>query len=655
MEGQARSWDQWVFTVAALAVWAAMGWPFSRELVTGTMRGPFPVPPIWLLPFGIFGATLVGGAFLKLRAGAYWALLCAQLAAVVAMALIHPKDLMSIFLVIIAWQVAIATTPVKAMIWIGFQSLAIVGALSFTPGTQLSYIFILSLVLQLCCVLTAEAVKREAAAARALAQANSDIRSAQAIIASRVRNTERLRISHDLHDAWSNELTALGCQLDIAEREGEPQRLNNHVVQAKDMARILLAKVRDVVATLRVAEEAGGNGSSTGLTHGNRSAAIAPLQAGGLDDRHRWIFSVAALAVALTLAWPVLQIILNGMVPASAPLAIAFTAFVTAVLGASVMKCRPSIRYTLLCIQIIAVASMAFISSWPMMTAFLIIVAWQVGVSTSFGRALGWVAIQTMVVIGALALSSRPDLCWVIAKAFALQLLFVVAAQALRREEATAQTSAQINRELWSMQTIIANNARNAERLNVSRELHDAWGHELTALGLQLEIAIHVADAHRARSHVAQANELARALLGKVHDVVVTLQEDERRGLKNALEGLARSVPSPVVHVAFDPDVQVSPEQAHALMRCAQEAVTNAIRHSHGSNLWLHVASDAEGVRLIARDDGSARPAAPSSGSGLLGMRERLESLGGRLAVRTGGEPGFTVDAWLPSVAPQTA
>jgi signal transduction histidine kinase len=152
-----------------------------------------------------------------------------------------------------------------------------------------------------------------------------------------------------------------------------------------------------------------------------------------------------------------------------------------------------------------------------------------------------------------------------------------------------------------------------------------------------------------------QAKGLARALLAKVRDVVGALREAERCDLKDALEALAQSVPTPAIHVDISPGVRVSPDQAHAFMRCAQEAVTNAVRHSEASNLWLQVTSDGEGVRLLARNDGSARPTASSPGSGLLGMRERVEHLGGKLAVRTGVDFGFTVDAWLPSGAPQTA
>jgi signal transduction histidine kinase len=249
----------------------------------------------------------------------------------------------------------------------------------------------------------------------------------------------------------------------------------------------------------------------------------------------------------------------------------------------------------------------------------------------------------------------NPDLCWVIGESLALQLVLFLTAQALRREADTARALAQTNRELRSAQAIIANNVRGAERLRISRELHDAWGHELTALGLQLEIASHLTELGRATDHVMQAKGLARALLAKVRDVVAALREAERCDLKDALEALAQSVPTPAIHVDIAPDLQVGPDQAHALMRCAQEAVTNAVKHAQASNLWLQVTSDGEGVGLLARNDGSARPTAPSSGSGLLGMRERVQSLGGKLTVRTRDDLGFTVDAWLPSAAPHAA
>jgi signal transduction histidine kinase len=263
--------------------------------------------------------------------------------------------------------------------------------------------------------------------------------------------------------------------------------------------------------------------------------------------------------------------------------------------------------------------------------------------------------VQNGLILAALAQALNPDLCWVLAKSLALQLLLVFTAIALRSQAETARALAESYSELRSAQAIIASNVRDAERLRISRELHDAWGHELTALGLQLEIASHVTEPGRGNEHVLQAKALARALLAKVRDVVGALREAERCNLKDALDALALSVPTPAIHVEVSAEARVSPDQAHALMRCAQEAITNAVRHADAANLWLQVTSEDKGIRLVARNDGSARTATTTPGSGLQGMRERVESLGGKLAVRSGADLGFTVDAWLPSRIPQLA
>jgi signal transduction histidine kinase len=660
MAGHLRHQHRWIFCVVALAVWLALGWPFLGELTTATVRRDSPVPALWLLPFTLFGAAVLGATLLKLRTSLQWSLLCVQLAAVVAMTIMHRSDVVSLFLIVIAWQIAMATTPVNALSWIAFQTLAIIGTLAQFPNPDLSYIIALSFVLQLCSVFAAHALRREAETARALTQTNRELRSAQAIIANTARDSERLHISRELHDAWGHELTALSLQLEIASKVGEPARAADHVAQAKGLSRALLGKVRDVVATLREAER-----GDEGVRHMTRDGSAGPgsdfgaasPQTDRLRKQHQWIFGVGALAVSLALGWPVLQALMTGTpmrgVPVSLLWLVSFAVFGAAALAAIVLKLRPSIRWALLGVQVAAVAAMAFIASWAMMSAFLIIVAWQVASATGPVNALRWVAFQTLAVIGTLALAPNPDLCWVIGKSFALQLFFVFAAQALRRQAQTAQALAETNRELRSAQAIIAHTARDAERLRISRELHDAWGHELTALGLQLEIASHVTEPARTNDHVMQAKELARGLLANVRDVVATLRETERRDLKDSLVALVHSVPRPAIHVAISPGVRVNPDQTHALMRCAQEAVTNAVKHAEASNLWLQVTSDGEGVRLVARDDGSARRLVPSPGSGLLGMRERVESLGGKLAVQAGAGLGFTVDAWLPSSAPQ--
>jgi signal transduction histidine kinase len=90
------------------------------------------------------------------------------------------------------------------------------------------------------------------------------------------------------------------------------------------------------------------------------------------------------------------------------------------------------------------------------------------------------------------------------------------------------------------------------------------------------------------------------------------------------------------------------PEQARVVLRCVQEAITNAVRHAGAENLWIEVARADGGVEVRARDDGRGAGSL-RQGAGLTGMRERLEQAGGRLDLdaRPGG--GFEVRAWLPT------
>ena len=75
--------------------------------------------------------------------------------------------------------------------------------------------------------------------------------------------------------------------------------------------------------------------------------------------------------------------------------------------------------------------------------------------------------------------------------------------------------------------------------------------------------------------------------------------------------------------------------------------MTNAIRHAHASNLWIELARADGLIELRARDDGrGAREIRP--GHGLAGMRERVELIGGRLAVDSAPGDGFTLTAAIP-------
>ena len=108
------------------------------------------------------------------------------------------------------------------------------------------------------------------------------------------------------------------------------------------------------------------------------------------------------------------------------------------------------------------------------------------------------------------------------------------------------------------------------------------------------------------------------------------------------------SVPRPRIHLDIPAELRTpDPERAHTLLRCAQEMITNAARHSGAENLWICVRCEGEALRIEARDDGRGSEGA-DGGFGIRGMRERVAQAGGELRVVTQPGRGFEVTALLP-------
>lgn len=75
MQSQPRNQRYWIFCVAALAVWLALGWPTLQDFIDGTPIGGAPVSALWFVPFVVFGAAVLG-AMLSRRTSLTWTLLC---------------------------------------------------------------------------------------------------------------------------------------------------------------------------------------------------------------------------------------------------------------------------------------------------------------------------------------------------------------------------------------------------------------------------------------------------------------------------------------------------------------------------------------------------------------------------------------------------
>jgi signal transduction histidine kinase len=207
-----------------------------------------------------------------------------------------------------------------------------------------------------------------------------------------------------------------------------------------------------------------------------------------------------------------------------------------------------------------------------------------------------------------------------------------------------------VNSELRATQALLAENTRIAERVRIARELHDLVGHHLTALTLNLEVATHLVEG-KALEHVQQAHSLAKLLLADVREVVSDMRQGDKVDLAEALRTLVEGVPQPQIHLDLPSElVMTDPRRAQLLLRCAQEIITNSVRHARARNLWIRLSTGADGVVMSAHDDGRGVQSV-EAGNGLRGMQERLTQLGGKLEVESAQGKGFTLHAWLPMEA----
>jgi len=213
---------------------------------------------------------------------------------------------------------------------------------------------------------------------------------------------------------------------------------------------------------------------------------------------------------------------------------------------------------------------------------------------------------------------------------------------------------ARINAELLATRRLLEESARAGERLKLSRELHDVAGHSLTALKLNLaRLARDPALAAREELQVSSA--LADDLLGQIRQVVGTLRAHDGFDLRAALEALTQPIPGVKIVIDIEDHLRVDDiEQAETLLRCAQEAITNALRHGRAGEIRIALHRIDGALTLSIANDGLV-PARIDFGNGLTGMRERLDAVGGTLEIVTTPPRGMRVIARIPHAAEHAA
>lgn len=194
--------------------------------------------------------------------------------------------------------------------------------------------------------------------------------------------------------------------------------------------------------------------------------------------------------------------------------------------------------------------------------------------------------------------------------------------------------------------------ATEAERRRIERDLHDGTQQRLVSLAMTLGLAESKLTKDpravgpvlaEAREALTQALEELRELSQGIHPGILV-----ERGLAAALDDLARRAALPT-RIALSIEGAVPDQVAAAAYFVASEALTNAAKHSHASNVRLTAAVDGETLVVEIVDDGIGG-AGPGGGSGLRGLADRVEALGGRLTVSSPLGRGTTLRAELPCV-----
>jgi signal transduction histidine kinase len=282
--------------------------------------------------------------------------------------------------------------------------------------------------------------------------------------------------------------------------------------------------------------------------------------------------------------------------------------------------------------------------------AMLVIVAAEIPYILPYRIVWLWIVAQTLLMTGLFWPRDAQALMNVVSFGIAMggfQLFAAASSMLARREQAAREKLAAANTELHATRALLAENSRAAERLRISRDLHDTLGHHLTALSLQLDVASRISDG-KATEHVRQAHAITRLLLADVRDVVSTLRDGRRADVVQVIRALAVESAGVTIHLDLPESLAVGDAaRADALIRCVQEIITNAARHSQAHNLWIQLAIRADGIALDARDDGRGATSI-DCGHGLKGMRERFEEHAGHVEFGWGQGAGFRVHGFLP-------
>lgn len=238
-------------------------------------------------------------------------------------------------------------------------------------------------------------------------------------------------------------------------------------------------------------------------------------------------------------------------------------------------------------------------------------------------------------------------LAWLLVLAGVGELIALRRSRARAAREASAQARAR---------------AEGEERLRVARDLHDVVAHHISLINVQAQVALHLGDRRPEQAAIALATirDASSEALAELRDLIGVLRDDTGVAPRAPVSRLAtldelvrRAEVAGLdlsVRTTGPPRTLAAPVEL-AAYRIVQEAVTNVVRHSGAEHASVDVSYGSDALEIAVDDDGHG--SALAEGSGLRGMRERAEALGGTLGVTSTPTGGVAVRAHLPYAVPE--
>ncbi|WP_209124531.1 sensor histidine kinase [Alkalihalobacillus sp. BA299] len=210
----------------------------------------------------------------------------------------------------------------------------------------------------------------------------------------------------------------------------------------------------------------------------------------------------------------------------------------------------------------------------------------------------------------------------------------------------------QLEEKLEDANKRIAELVKQEERQRIARDLHDTLGQKLSLIGLKSDLARKLIDKDpgQARDELLDVQQTARTALNEVRKMV-----SQMRGIriKEELVHVKQILKAAQIKFVYDEEVQltnVSLFIENILSMCIKESITNVVKHSQASTCQISIIQNSNEICIIVKDDGIGINEDQDlyKGSGLQGMKERLEFVNGILEIES--SHGTTIKMRVPNV-----